>query len=454
MKAKGSLILAVLLLGQIVAGVTMATASSFYLHQDRILPGTTINGVEVGKLTPGEALKKLKEKFPQPTPDSVLVLTDDEEGRWEISCRDIDLEYDYETAVQKAYQRGKNISPIKEIDKYYQLIKSKKDINLHLKFNESALVEVLKSIENNYNIEPKNAQVAYTGDKVVLLPETLGRKLDIDATVRYFKEVPAGRFSFQLVGKKIKPEMTSTDIKDINARLSLYVTSIDTGKKDGRVHNIKLASSKINNTVLQPGEIFSLNEAIGPRSRENGYKKAPVIVDDRLVDDYGGGVCQVATTLYNAVLKARLPVVERHRHTRPVSYAPMGRDAAIAGDIKDFKFKNDGEHAILISAKVYNDKLIISLLGNIDDAKSIKFKTETVREVIEPKIIYKFDTSLKPGEMKILRPGSEGYHIKTYEVTLVNGIEHERKLLSERHVKPQDTVILLSPYGPHKGIDK
>ncbi|MTI81558.1 MAG: vanomycin resistance protein VanB [Firmicutes bacterium] len=451
MKAKGSILLSIVLLGQVIAGVALATTSTYYLNQDNITPRTAISGVQVGGLKPDAAKEKLHEQFPQPTADSFLVFNDGEGDQWKVQFKNIKLAYDYETVINNTYQLGKEISPLR-INQFYSLITSSKNFPLTVHFDKQALRETLQEISTEYNRQPKNAQVAYSEGQVVLLPETMGRKLDIEKTIAELQGLNPGEFSIKLVAEEKEPERTSEDLKDINELLAIFVTEIDITKKDGRVHNIELASDKINNVIIKPGELFSLNKTLGPRTKENGYVKAPVIINNQLVDDYGGGVCQVATTLYNVVLNAKMPVEERYPHTKLVDYAPPGQDATIAGNIKDFKFKNDGKHPIMIASKVNNGKLLISILGNEEDTQSIEYKTETDREVIEPKVIYKTNSDLKPGEMKVLEPGREGYYIKTYEVTVVNGKETERKLISNRQVEPKDTVILLSPSNKRNGV--
>lgn len=453
-KIKLSLVTSALLLGQLIMGVTIGTAFLNYFYQDKIIPGITINDINVGGMYPEDALTKVKTKIPQPTPNSVLILKDDDGNDWEIKYGEIDLFYDYHGAVNKAFNIGKSISPFTQIADFYKFVQGKVDLSLKVKFDKNALRQILTKNKSKYDIQPQNAQIAYSEGKVVLLTETVGRKINVEATIKQFDQLDITKHQAQLVVNKITPQLTSQNLKDINGQLSIYVTSFDKRKKP-RVHNIKLASDRMNNTLIKPGEIFSLNHVLGSRTPEEGYKKAGVIVNNKLVNDFGGGVCQVATTLYNAVRIADLPIIERHRHTIPVDYVPRGQDATIAGDIKDFKFKNDGRKPLLISSKIEENKLIVSLLGNKDDAKNIQYKTETVRKVIKPKTIYKTDPNLQPGEIKIAKPGREGYDIITYEVTVINDTVVERKRISEHHVKPEDAVIILPVQNGNKnGLQK
>lgn len=155
------------------------------------------------------------------------------------------------------------------------------------------------------------------------------------------KETPAKKT------KKIKP-------------LGKYSTPILNKNKD-RVSNIRLAAKKINNYRLKPGDVFSFNDVVGKRDEENGFKVATIIVKGELDEDLGGGVCQLSSTLYNAAFEAGLEVVERHPHSRPISYLPSGRDAAVSYGYLDFKFKNNKDYTIKIKAWVEKGKVYTSI---------------------------------------------------------------------------------------------
>jgi hypothetical protein len=146
----------------------------------------------------------------------------------------------------------------------------------------------------------------------------------------------------------------------IPKKIGSFTTYFNISEKS-RTKNLKLAAQAINNYQIKPGEIFSFNKTVGPRVPEKGYEKAIIFVNKKKVEDYGGGVCQVSTTLYNAVLDAGLPVLERHPHSLPVPYVPLGKDATVNYGTMDFKFKNDGEKNLLIKATVEKNKLTVEL---------------------------------------------------------------------------------------------
>ena len=145
--------------------------------------------------------------------------------------------------------------------------------------------------------------------------------------------------------------------EDLNIAFS---TSYKGGHK-GRVHNIRHAAATIDGTVLQPGETFSYNNALGPTTKANGYKKARIFVRGKDAEGYGGGVCQVSSTLYNAAEIAGLEIIERHPHSKPVAYVEEGRDAATSYGGIDLRFQNTKDYAIRITAETDAEKVIVRI---------------------------------------------------------------------------------------------
>lgn len=142
--------------------------------------------------------------------------------------------------------------------------------------------------------------------------------------------------------------------------ISSFTTTIY-DKDEHRVNNIKLAAEDLDGTVIKSGEVFSFNGAVGRRTKEKGYEEAPIFVNGEKDKGVGGGVCQVSTTLYNAAIKAELEIIERHRHSREVSYVPEGKDAAVVYNSKDLRFKNTKDYPIEIRISVSEDEIEVTL---------------------------------------------------------------------------------------------
>ncbi len=142
--------------------------------------------------------------------------------------------------------------------------------------------------------------------------------------------------------------------------LGTYTTKFDS-QKSARGHNIKTAADSINGKIVNPGETFSFNEAVGPTTKQNGYRLGRIFVNGKDSKGYGGGVCQVSSTLFNAVEQAGLPVVERHEHSKKVAYVPEGKDATTSYGVIDFKFTNNKDYPVKISSNIIETNVSVSL---------------------------------------------------------------------------------------------
>jgi len=143
-------------------------------------------------------------------------------------------------------------------------------------------------------------------------------------------------------------------------KISEFHTDFKNGKQS-RVNNITLATKAIDNKIVESGETFSFNETVGPTGKDNGYMKSKIFIDGKESEGYGGGVCQVSSTLYNACLDAKLTIIERHPHSLPVYYVPEDKDAATSHGGIDFKFKNDFNYSIRINTYILEEKIYVAI---------------------------------------------------------------------------------------------
>lgn len=213
--------------------------------------------------------------------------------------------------------------------------------------------------------------------------------------------------------------VTRESLAKSHALLAAYTTSFasKTLRKENRVHNIRLAAERIHGTVVAPGEVFSMNRAIGDRTKANGYRLAGAITNGMSVTEYGGGVCQVSTTLFNAVLMADLAVEERYHHSWPMEYAPVGRDATIATGMKDFRFRNTSDAPVTIVASVDEEAMTVTvrLYGQHSDAFAyIEVVSEQLGRLPGKEAEWILDESLPPGTKQVERQARRGRTSVTY----------------------------------------
>ncbi|RQD75394.1 MAG: hypothetical protein D5R97_05950 [Candidatus Syntrophonatronum acetioxidans] len=207
-------------------------------------------------------------------------------------------------------------------------------------------------------ITPKNAYIdRETGE---IFPEVIGQEVDVAKTVNKVMKAREN-YNINLITVELYPEVTEELLSSIHDIIGSYFTWHGSGSS--RVTNIRMGTYYINNTLLHPGEIFSFNKTVGPVTVERGFKFAPVISSGSIILGLGGGLCQVSSTLYNAVLEAELQVVERYPHSKPVGYVPPGRDATVSYHL-DFKFLNSTDSFILIKGSIWGGRVQIDLLSN------------------------------------------------------------------------------------------
>jgi len=217
---------------------------------------------------------------------------------------------------------------------------------------------------------------------------------------------------------------------------------------EGRAHNVEAVAQALDNTLLMPGDVFDFGSIVAKAERERGFKEAPVIVSGKLKPGIGGGICQVSSTLYNAVLHADgIDIVERRNHSLPVGYLPVGLDATFADGFINFRFRNATGKPLRIKAEVRNKIVTVKLFGAM--AENVEYRIETVLQyIIAPKIVYAADPHLAEGQSKTLRPGAEGYVVDTYRVKLINGEFAERVRISHDTYRSQDALVAVHPDDP------
>lgn len=200
--------------------------------------------------------------------------------------------------------------------------------------------------------------------------------------------------------------------------LGSFTTTL-VGSLPERTHNLRLAARALDGAVLRPGEVFSFNQRVGPRTAERGYGPAPVILRETRQVQVGGGVCQAATTLFDAALLAGLAVVERHRHSSPVDYVAPGEDATIAWGAKDLRLRNDLDQDVRLRVEVLGSTLVARIEGGAETGES--FELETVER-----------ESPAPDDVA----GLPGRDIELYRVRMGGGQESGRELVHRDHYPP------------------
>lgn len=408
---------------------------------DTIYNNIYINNFNLGDLSIDEAKNMLKTNLLQ-TLHNKNITFNYEDKNWELSYDTLKADYNIDSMVKSAYDIGRTGTLKERYDIVTALTDKPKKFELEYTFDSSILEGFVIGLEKDINIEMKNSEMQRANGKFTGTPEQIGQKLNtqqaIEAATALIKEQKEEKIA--LVVEKNLPQYTSEYYNKMNNNIGNFDTVI-TNPAQGGVSNIKLASSKINDHIIYPGEVFSTNEALGPTTAATGYMPAPVIVNGKLEDGIGGGICQVSTTLYNAVMYAELEIVERQCHSRPVGYVDKGRDATLAGDYLDFKFKNSTQYPIYIESYVQGNNLFVNIYGDEihSSGRNLKFES-VITEILEPpaeKVID--DNTLPAGTRKVVSQPKEGYKVKVYK-----SIYDGANLLDKSHIST-------STYKPARG---
>ncbi len=330
-------------------------------------------------MTKEEAIDKLKKlKVPQ----NINLIYKDKE--YVINPNDINLNYNIEESVEKAYNYTKESTYIENVKKYFELKNNPKKIDLKSSYDEVMLSDKLDKISKDINIDKINAKI-YISDNgdISYTPSTTGKELDIaHLKESIYNSIEEKNYNDINIKVDIKdPNIETKDVKSINSLLAEYSTKFSTGPgHEGRNENIKIASDKTSNILLMPGEEFSYNNLTGTRNKANGYKDAGVIVNGKIEQGTGGGVCQVSSTIYNSVLYSGLELTSIRNHSLKSTYVPVGRDATVTDGGIDFRFKNPYNHPIYIKNTVSNGVVTSKIYGNSNDKKNIDIKVDLFKE--------------------------------------------------------------------------
>ena len=288
----------------------------------------------------------------------------------------------------------------------------------------------------------KEAQDAsYTTNPYAVYPSSNG--LDFNISIDEAKALITGdKDSYTIPLKTLYPNVKTSDIgiEAFPNLLSSYSTSFASSSSN-RATNVSLATNKINGKVLMPGEVFSFNDTVGKRTPQAGFKVAGVYMNGQVATDYGGGICQVSSTLYNAVLRANLEIVDRSNHMFEVGYVPIGTDATVSWGAPDFKFKNSRSYPIKIVTSSSNRKCIVKFYGLKEseeyDIEIVSYRTGSVPY----RTTYTTDSSLAAGQQKVIQRGSNGAKSVAYRIRKKNGQVISKELLSKDTYDPHNQII-------------
>ncbi len=414
-----------------------------YLQLDVIYPGVFVDGIHVGGLTPEQAREKLGDENSASSSFSITVNIGDKS--WTLNNQNVPASHDVNGALLKAYSYGRtNTTAILGTQRTPFMERAETVINLRENYANiyskqtydfAAVKSIVNDIEAYVTRDPIDAQIVSFDFNTRSFTFSDGQPgVSIDAEELYNNIV--GLLGQGAINRSISvsptlsfPPITKEDLQNTFKMISAFTTK--TSSDANRNNNINLACQTINGTVLLPGETFSFNGTVGQRTYANGYREAGAISGGQLVDEVGGGICQVSSTLFNAVARANLEIVYRSPHAWPSTYVNRGEDATVNWPNLDFKFKNNTEAPIFVISYYKNRKCTAEIWGvSLGDNVTIDLTSKVVKTIEPPlEINYVYNPELPVGTSKETIKLRTGYVVETYKVWYRNGEEFKRELL-------------------------
>lgn len=430
------------ILGIILFIIVGVAAGMSYVHftvekwEDKIYPNTTVKGIEIGGLTKEEALNVLEEKLLSVVLNKKIKINA-EDNTYTIDYNQLKPEYDLVKVVEEAYKSGKDKSKFEK----YKIIAGKdneykNEMDVEFKFNDAIVLELIETIKTDVNKDMVNATISIGSNGYIeTTPDGVGKKVKEEELHKAIVEkINADLDSSEIVIEAgievVEPSVKQSELNKVNKKISESSTSYASSDA-GRAANIEIAAKKINGTLLMPGEVFSFNGIVGERSEANGFKNAIVIVNNEFVDGIGGGICQVSTTLYQAILNTGLYSVERLNHTLPVGYAPLGEDATVAWGSIDYKFKNSFEYPVYIQAYTSGKRMYFKVYSNESLGNRSYEMYSKVTDTIEATMEEVKDPNLYEGERVVKKRAYNGYKVETYRKIYIDGQFAKEELISK-----------------------
>lgn len=298
----------------------------------------------------------------------------------------------------------------------------------------------MDKVYSEIHTEPQDAYFELEPYKIYPDVNGIDLQISLEEAKKEITSEKKEEYQFDLKITKAQKTIDDLGTEAFPYLISSFSTRYDASNTN-RSTNLKIAADKINGKVLMPGEVFSYNKTVGKRTVEEGYKDAKIYADGGVVDGLAGGICQISSTLYNAVLLANLEIVERRNHSYTTSYVAAGRDATVVWGAIDFQFKNTRSYPIKIEASVKNGVAEFKMHGMQEEQEyEINIIPQTTTS-IPYSTTHIPDSTLAPGQQVVTQAGHLGYKVTTYIVKKLNGVEVSRDVLSNDTYQPMKTIV-------------
>lgn len=420
-------------------------------NEDTIYTGLQLDGVDVGGMTKEEATQVFEDYLA--TIQDTQVVFDAGDITYETTIKDLNVTIHTQEAIESAYEYGRQGNILQRYKEIRDVEREPVSLSVEKEIDVEALTTILDEELSEHVVTMKNASMKMVDGQLTVIPEVEGEELDTKATANELMDILTAGISKDPINVTVTivqqdPDYTTEDFAGVDDILGEFKTYYSGDVS--RNNNIINAASKMNGIVVYPGEEFDTMSHLVPFTVANGWNYAGAYLNGEVISDIGGGICQVSTTLYNAVLLSELEISERYPHSMAVGYVQLSADAALNEGTKNFKFVNSTDKSIYIQASASGGTLYFAIYGKETrkPGRSLVFKNEITETIAPGEPIETMDETLEPGYRETKQTAHTGYSAKLWKYVYKNGELVDTILVNTSKYSASAERITVGPPAP------
>lgn len=428
------------------ASAVMLMAAPVYAQEATLPEGVYIGDISLGGLTGEEARQEVQTYVDHMAGRRVVLELEDRTA--DTTAQELGFAWTNPEAVEEAQGYAATGNLVQRYMAMKDLEKEPVHLPLELFVDQEQVRAFLETQCQDLPGEPQDASITRENGAFVITPGTEGIVVDAEATAAALNEAladpEAETVTVRAAVTVAQPRVTEADLATIQDVLGTFSTDFSSSST-ARAKNLQAGSSKLNGHVLMPGETLSGYECMHPFTTENGYYTAAAYENGQVVDSVGGGVCQIATTLYNAALQAELEITQRQNHSMVVGYVKPSMDAAIAGTYKDIKITNNYSTPIYVEGGTSGRTLTFTIYGKETRPanRQVTFESKTLSVTDPGAPTERLDASMAPGARRQVQSAHKGIKSELWKIVTVDGVETERTLLNSDTYTASKAIVLV-----------